>query len=427
MAPNNEFHPTKLIILSELPAREKEKYFRLLLQQNAKFIRRHDGTDTKYIAHLRLLAPYVKKPEEERKKKESSNYALTFQERLTKLRNEGFVQVNIVGIDPFEYTAYPRFTSLIAYNNDTVKPKLRPLAWLMKHVEDIYDSRFEHEKNEVEREEDSPSFDLILLIFPVFVVRKLGTKVGLKTLVDQTCWDLLYSAHVYRRDYLELEIFSRFLQEFYDHDDLLFYLYVRSVISKVLHVNFKSRWLKFDGPGRQPRSQWMSYREATHIARIVFGSDNDEIYKEFLSLITPQMIGTKNETSDSRRIDITEYLHLCVVGYHQSQKQDPSNGGAVERTLVPIPGQILPAAPVPNLPGVYTDSNSSNPINNEDIYNMHVQPVPDEYNALQAEQQKQLEEEYEEFLRQNPDMAQDPYNPNYGTTICSIVVTQLDE
>jgi hypothetical protein len=225
-------------------------------------------------------------------------------------------------------------------------------------VEEIYDSRFEHEKNEVEREEDSPSFDLILLIFPVFVVRRLGTKVGLKTLVDQTCWDLLYSTHIYRRDYLELEIFGRFIQEFYDHDDLLFYLYVRSVISKVLHINFKTRWLKFDGPGRQPRSQWMSYREAAHIAKIVFGNDNDDIYKDFILLITPQMIGMRNDAADSRRIDITEYLHLCVVGYHQSQSRRSNHNGL----LVPLPGQVVPSCPVPALPN---DMRAERPVNSD--------------------------------------------------------------
>ncbi|RYH07209.1 hypothetical protein EON65_41980 [archaeon] len=322
----SDFRPTKLVLLSELPAREKEKYFQLLLLNNVKFVRQGDGPDTKYIGNFRMLAPFVRKPDEDKKKKDTSNYALTFQERLMKLRTEGFVQVRIVGVEPFDYTAYPRFSSLIANRGDTVKPKLRPLSWLMKHVEDVYDARFEHEKNEVEREDDSPAFDLILLIFPIFVVRKVGTNVGLKSLLDQMCWDILHSVNTYRRDYLELEIFARFLQEFYDHDDLLFYLYVRSVISKVLHVNFKNRWVKFDGPGRQPRSQWMSYREAVHIARIVFGSDSEDMYRDFILLITPQMIGSKTDTTDTRRIDITEYLHLSVVGYHQNSKRGGGGG-----------------------------------------------------------------------------------------------------
>ena len=97
----------------------------------------------------------------------------------------------------------------------------------MKIIEDIYDYRFSYEKNDVEKEEESLSFDLMLLIFPVFVVRRIGTNSGLKRLVDQISIDLLYNIHCYRKNYLEYEIFARFLSEFYDHDDLLFFLYVR--------------------------------------------------------------------------------------------------------------------------------------------------------------------------------------------------------
>lgn len=56
---------------------------------------------------------------------------------------------------------------------------------------------------------------------------------GLRSLVAQTCWDLLYNTHALRKDHLEVEVFARFLEEFYDPDDLLFFLYVRNVIQKV--------------------------------------------------------------------------------------------------------------------------------------------------------------------------------------------------
>ena len=164
------------------------------------------------------------------------------------------------------------------------------------------------------------------------------------------------------------QVFGRFLQEFYDHDDLLFFLYVRSVLAKVLHISFKARWQKkFDGVSGQPKALWISYKEAAHVARIVFGSDNEGLFRDFMRLITPQMVGEKTASGDSRRIDITEYLHLSVVGYHQSQTQQKQNQGRLSlldaiifiihcsigcfcsegRMLVPIPGQLAPMAPAP--------------------------------------------------------------------------------
>lgn len=341
------FQPVKLVVLSELSTREKERYYQLLLLHGAKFRRDANATGkAQYVCNVRLLAPGVRRTAaaamggegSEKRRRDATDYALILQDRLARLKSEGFISVAVQGLSAaatasFEYNAYPRFAALIAFHGEAVRPKLRPLAWVMKHIEDVYDHRFAHERHDVERDPDeTSSFDVLLAIFPVFVVRRLGTNVGLKSLVDQSCWDLLYSLHVYRRDYLEVETFARFLQEFYDHDDLLFFLYVRSVVGKVLHVNFKNRWVKPEGPGRQAKPLWMSFREAAHVAKLVFGADNEEMCREFMSLVTPQMVGMKNDLTDSRRIDITEYLHLSVVGYHQSQSRNQSVSRPVGHT-----------------------------------------------------------------------------------------------
>ena len=80
---------------------------------------------------------------------------------------------------------------------------------------------------------------------------KLSTLVGLKNLVDQTCWDMLFNAQRYRSEFLEVEVFLRFLQEFYDQYDLLFLLYVRAVVARTLHISFKRRWAKTEGIGNK--------------------------------------------------------------------------------------------------------------------------------------------------------------------------------
>lgn len=198
------FRPTKVIVLSELTTRERELYYQLMVANKAKLFRDEEG---RYVANMRILAPHVRKVENEAKKRsDPSCYSLIFQDRLTRLKNEGFIDVIVVAPEHLNYNSYPRFTALIANNGDSVRPKQRPFTWVMKIVEDIYDHRFSLEKNDIEREEESPSFDLMLLIFPVFVVRRVGTNVGLKTIVDQTCWDLVYNVNLYRKDYLELEV-----------------------------------------------------------------------------------------------------------------------------------------------------------------------------------------------------------------------------
>ena len=338
MATDTPFNPTRLIVLSELSTKEKEKYYNLLIANEAKF---HKNDSGQYIANVRLLAPGAKKHDNAKNRKGSQETnSLLIEERLKRLHEEGRVLVKIVGVDDFDYSSYPRFSVLIANDGDKIQPRPKLLSWLMRCIEDLYDSRFAHEAAEIDRA-DSDESDPGTSIFPAFVVRRMCMKVGLRTLVDQTCWDLLYNSHIYRRDYLEVEMFCRFLQEFYDHDDLLFFLYVRSVVAKQLHVSFKTRWAKSDGPGRQPKSLWLSFRECVSVARVVFGEANESMSHDFLAIVTPQMVGQKADASggtDTRRIDITQFLHLAVVGYHQTRPPEEDGHGNTYPLPSPLPG-----------------------------------------------------------------------------------------
>jgi len=328
MSASSSFYPTRTIVLSEMPTREKEKYYQLLLENNCKFFEDDKGN---YVGSVRLLAPGVKDKDETRSSAEAIVKAcqLPYEERLRHINSQGFISVSVVGAQQFDYSPYPRFVALIADNEDTVKPKNRVLSWVMKIIEDSYDTRWtsgsleKGESTEGELTGDAaakPVGDNIhMKVFPVFVVRRLSLTMGLKKVVDQTCWDLLLNIDKYRKEYLEVEIFGRFIQEFYDHDALVFFLYVRSMVANVLHINFKTRWTRPDQANpRNTQNLWMSYRECLTVSRIVFGADKEQMTKDFMALLLPHMVGQRTETTDSRRIDITQFLHLAVVGYHQT-------------------------------------------------------------------------------------------------------------
>jgi hypothetical protein len=75
----------------------------------------------------------------------------------------------------------------------------------------------------------------------------------------------------------------------------------------------------------------MSYREATLVSKAVFGSTDEQMHRSFLSIVNTQVVGQRTDTTDSRRIEISQFLHLAVVAYHQTQLNDAnatsSNGG----------------------------------------------------------------------------------------------------
>jgi hypothetical protein len=346
---DERFNPTRTVVLSELSAREKEKYYALLINSGARFYLDHssvaDGPEEAeplYVANVRVLAPGVKREQRKSASKEGGKTSVDGRTstppgvKLSRLQESGgHLSVTFSGVKPFNYSPYIRFVALIAQDGAEAAPKVRILSWAMKLIEELYDARFTHEKSDVERDDDKLSSSiegkLQQQVFPVFIYKQITTLLGLRHIIEQNCWDLVYNVDRLRIDYLEVEIFGRFLQEFYDQDDLLFFLYVRSVIASTLHINFRGRWSKLDGPGRQvPQALWMSQRECNHVARIVFGSgpSNDALCKDFLALITPHMVGQKTEQSDSRRIDITQFLHLAVVGYHQTQGQTQGKSAA---------------------------------------------------------------------------------------------------
>jgi hypothetical protein len=330
---DSEFFPTRAIVLSEIPTREKDVYYNLLLDNEARFFEDEDGN---YVGSVRLLAPGIKKSQLDVDRHNKQNVAkllsLPYEERMRSMKTKGSVSVRVAGTEQFDYSPYPRFVSLIADNDDIVKPKTRVLSWVMKIIEDAYDARWTQEKGEGGGGASSASGDDTMAhdateegnahvkMFPVFVVRRLSLTMGLKKVVDQTCWDLLLNIDKYRQDHLEVEVFARFVQEFYGQDELVFFLYARSCLANALHVNFKTRWTRPDQANpKNTQNLWISHRECLAVSRIIFGKEKEELTKDFMALLLPHMVGQRSETADSRRIDVTQFLHLAVVGYHQTR------------------------------------------------------------------------------------------------------------
>lgn len=125
-------------------------------------------------------------------------------------------------------------------------------------------------------------------------------------------------------------------QEFYDADDLLFFLHVRSVVQKELGINFRSDWSELSRhPERNPRTTFLSHRECQLVSRAVFGSETDPLFKAFMNVVERHVVGQRRGKSDTRRVEVMQFLHLALSEYHA---MSPADGAAGDGGGVPGEG-----------------------------------------------------------------------------------------
>lgn len=199
------------------------------------------------------------------------------------------------------------------------KPRHRETPWCMRIIEEIYDERYKREQDLLAAEEagEAPP-DRESRPFPSSVVEYVKKRYGLPAIIEQSCIDILHNVTRMRRESADCDTFARFLEEYYDADELLFYLYVRSVAQKVLgNVSFRSMWSEV---GRGPGSRAMPLacpqldeRQCSHIARIVFASERDGHFVAFKTVVDDHFA-----TSGARTIDVAAFLQLALEEYHAS-------------------------------------------------------------------------------------------------------------
>jgi len=355
----------RVVILEQLGDVEKELYFQFLLENDVQFTKVEDDC---YVANVRMLIQkdqvHEQTPEEKtkemlakkRNKEKMAKLAMghsaqIYGRRASRPPQEMARVVNAIATSKalFDYSCYPKFSSLVTMR-DQLRPRRRHFAWLMKMIEEIYRDRYEHDTADLrssnlesgENKTEDESIDRLSNIFPVFVTDFLGKRFGLRSLVDQHAWDLIYNVHALRKQSLEVEIFARFLEEYYDPDDLLFFLYVHSVVEKELAVNFVNRWTSASrGKARMPDPLYLTFKECQIIGRVVFGDEQHPLYQAFMAMLKGHLTGRKTSRKDTRKIEVTQFLHVALVEYHETRPaEDEEQIAAAEAAAMAGLGQI---------------------------------------------------------------------------------------
>ena len=111
-----------------------------------------------------------------------------------------------------------------------------PLPWLLKTIEDVYDSRYAHDVAELEYIAGGDPDDVEEVIgahpFPEYVVSHCGRQYGVRSLAEKAAWEVMCNAEAARSAGLHtsVELFCAFCNRGYDDEELMFFLYCRQTL-----------------------------------------------------------------------------------------------------------------------------------------------------------------------------------------------------
>ena len=185
-------------------------------------------------------------------------------------------------------------------------------------IEEIYSIRFINDSNKDNDEQYFP--------FPSFVLEFLNNKYIKKPAVDQHSLDLILSIDFFRAKDSIVDIFSKFLNEELDNDDLEFYLYVRFCIEKELNKTLieLTRQKKGKINEEEKENNSLSIKSCLNLANNIYGDEQEELLNSFMNKIEEILTDQKNNGVKKNLIPIEQILTITLSDYHQNKINNPN-------------------------------------------------------------------------------------------------------
>ncbi|MCQ2818839.1 MAG: hypothetical protein MJ252_16360 [archaeon] len=227
-------------------------------------------------------------------------------------------------------------------------------------IEEIYSIKYISDNNVEPRDENDPDANS----FPLFVFEFLTNKYMKKPMVDQHSLDLVYSIDYYKKMFDEVDMFSKFLNEEYDQDDLDFFLYVRSCIENEVKSTFmeNSRAILKKGvtDDNEENKFALTVKSCLNVANSIFGNDEEELLSSFMEKIDAILQRQKeNDEDGANTIEAWKILKITLDDYHDDKE---ARGGTTKKSnMNKSSGGKTKSKPKKN-------SNSNSGANNSETY-----------------------------------------------------------
>ena len=197
-----------------------------------------------------------------------------------------------------------------------IRGKLMNIRDLHYCIEEIYSIRF---INDINKETEDQIFP-----FPNFVLEFFSNKYIKKPLVAQHSLDLILSIDFFKSQDIIINIFSLFLNEQLETDDLEFYLYVRFCIEKELNTTFIDLIRQKNKKGIKLSQEenfkyYLNVKSCINIASNIFGKEEKKKMDNFLNFIEEILIEQNNKGMKKNLIAPEQILKFTLENYHQNK------------------------------------------------------------------------------------------------------------
>mmetsp|Transcript_36827 Transcript_36827/g.64885 ORF Transcript_36827/g.64885 Transcript_36827/m.64885 type:complete len:639 (+) Transcript_36827:78-1994(+) len=233
---------TRRVVLGDLPLAEKERFYEFLVANKVEFVA--DGAGECFVATIRVVPPEPNTARITGRQRQPLSGRMrkgpeTPGKAQTRSKSQGAEKA-----DPIQDTAatlkaaqsvlrrrYTRFCNLLPSLQSP--PKALRAAAIIRFADEVYEARYEKDAQFIRTQASGQDVKLPQT-FPEFVYEFCAKRYGLKQLVSNNCWGMVSSVELIRGQDVGIDLFGRFLEESYDTTDLLFFLFMRSSVEKVI-------------------------------------------------------------------------------------------------------------------------------------------------------------------------------------------------
>ena len=209
-----------------------------------------------------------------------------------------------------------------------VRGKRMNINALKYAIEEIYSIRFINDTNTI-NSQNNQNEEIETIPFPNFVFEFFTNKFTKKPLVDQHSLDILLSIDYYKKKDPAINIFSKFLNEEYEPDDLEFYLYVRSCLEKEMKIMFievaRENVKKQYSDDNEDNKCSLNVKSCLNIANAIYGNEQEELLNSFMKKIEDILTEQKNNGVKKNVISAQKILEITLDDYHENKFTENQN------------------------------------------------------------------------------------------------------